>query len=155
MAEAERERLGLLSLNNRCSASLLTNEWAVTASHCISVADTSDPSRVTVTANWGTPPQARAADRFYRLWGVGDGNADAYDQDPVAFPRAARISRGALLHVTQPFPVNGSTATYRRELTALGLRDMVGQTVDEYGRGIHDYDQASPNGPVMVQRDGR
>lgn len=34
--------------------------------------------------------------------------------------------------------VNGSTATYRRELTSQSLRDMVGQTIDVYGSGIHD-----------------
>ena len=57
-----QEQYGLLSLGTGCSASLLRNNWAITAAHCI---DDPDPGRlgefiqvpedsVTLKANWKT-----------------------------------------------------------------------------------------------------
>src|SRR5262249_31239687 len=40
-----------------CSASLLTNDWDVTAAHCLSAFNITNPATVTVTANWTKPQQ--------------------------------------------------------------------------------------------------
>jgi len=119
---AERESLALLQLSSGtsivCSASLLNNEWAVSASHCLDAADVTAPANITLTATWGAA-QAVTADRIYRFWGVlGSGMYDI-----------------ALLHLRAPITVNGSATGYRREITELSLEDMKGKEVHAFGAG--------------------
>jgi hypothetical protein len=73
---AMQEQFGLLSLGGSCSASLLRNDWVISAAHCVEIKDASgnripDPARpgqfehvppgtVIVNANWGGG-QAQAA----------------------------------------------------------------------------------------------
>ena len=121
--EAERQNLGLLTLSTGCSASLLQNSWAVTASHCFSYANVQTPNTVTLRARWGTPEQVQSPDRIYRFWGA----------DPV---RPGLIWDVALIHLPTPFTVNGSDRGYARQIDSRNLPDMLNETVQVYGRGI-------------------
>ena len=64
-----QETYGLLSLSSAqpaggafaCSATLLTNDWAITAAHCFDPANIANPSTVTVTAKWTKPAMRRGA----------------------------------------------------------------------------------------------
>src|SRR5688572_20418201 len=57
-----QEEYGLLTLNNSCSASLLRNNWAITAAHCVDRPDPANPgafildpdNSATLTANWNS-----------------------------------------------------------------------------------------------------
>ncbi len=64
-----QEDFGLLTLSTGCSASLLRNNWVITAAHCLEIKDAMgnpipdpdrpnqfqviNPTNLTVTANWG------------------------------------------------------------------------------------------------------
>lgn len=129
-----QEELGLLSLakdgfNPSCSAALLTNEWAITAAHCLDDSDLSDPSQISLTAAWGGS-QTRQA-REIRSFGP---------TPDIALIRAAN-----------PFRVNGGFTGYRRELAReedyYGLRT--------YGRGVNVLASGSGASAVPAQSDGQ
>ena len=88
--------LTLLSPAGSCSASLLTNDWAITAAHCVeSDGATLAAGAIRLSAQWGTV-QTRPATRV------------------VTFrPRDV-----AIIQVATPFSVNGSTSSVEREISA-------------------------------------
>jgi Tachylectin/Trypsin len=138
---AEQEQLGLLSLASNlggCTASLLTNDWAVTAAHCLNATDMRRPAGVTLSAAW-TTAQSRTANYIYRFWGI-DAAGSTYDI--------------ALLHLGAPFTVNGSTTGYVREMSELSLQDMDTQNIAVYGSGINVLARNTPTGPMPVSSDG-
>ncbi len=68
---AQQEQLGLLSMRSNgggCTASLLNNNWAVSASHCLNATDMRNPAGVSLSAAWATA-QFGTADYIYRFWG--------------------------------------------------------------------------------------
>jgi hypothetical protein len=138
VSAADREALGLLSMNGSCSASLLNNNWAVSASHCLSADNVRRPNTVSFTADWATV-QLNSPDYIYRFWGS-DQQGNTWD-----------IS---LLHVANPFRVNGSTSGYQRELSTLSLNDMNGRDVTAYGRGINVLASNASGRPVPSSGDG-
>ncbi|MEO8366342.1 MAG: tachylectin-related carbohydrate-binding protein [Pseudoxanthomonas sp.] len=127
-----RESYGLLSLDNSCSASLLRNEWAITAAHCVDTPSSSDPSgfvtnadtSATLTAAWATPQQRQSL----RI---------------ITF----RPLDVAIIRLSQPFMVNGSLWGYNRAVFQ-GDRDNLALTV--FGRGIAQFATAN----VRALRDG-
>jgi hypothetical protein len=138
---AQQEQLGLLSMgSNRggCTASLLDNNWAVSASHCLNATDMRNPSGVTLSAAW-TRAQSGRPDYIYRFWGV-DQYGSTYDI--------------ALLHLSAPFTVNGSTTGYVREMSEFSLQDMDTKNVAVYGRGINVLARNTPTGPMSTSGDG-
>src|SRR5690348_4585844 len=77
---AQQEQLGLLSMvSNRggCTASLLDNNWAVSASHCLNANDMRNPAGVMLSAAWSRAQFARP-DYIYRFWGI-DVQGSTYD----------------------------------------------------------------------------
>ena len=134
------EELGLLTLTRptgSCSASLLTNEWAITAAHCLRASDISNPSQVTLTANWRTV-QTRQA-REIRTLGV------------TSLP----LPDIALIRVGEPFMVLGSRKHFRRELVANGMDNLVGYPIETYGRGLNVLAQGSGAAATPSQGDGQ
>ncbi|MDQ3749241.1 MAG: tachylectin-related carbohydrate-binding protein [Acidobacteriota bacterium] len=142
-AEAQ-ERYGLLTLSTGCSASLLRNNWAVTAAHCV---DNPDPARpgafikvannsVTLTANWSSVQQQQSV-------------------DIITF----RPLDVAIIRVAAPFSVRGSTTNYARDV----FRDYqfpyfgtpVGVPIIVFGRGINQFAQGSGAGATPSQSDGQ
>ena len=135
------EELGLLTLaapNPNCSASLLTNEWIITAAHCLTPDDIANPSQVTLTANWRTEQVRQAVEiRSSRVL--------------PQFPTGDL----ALIRVGNPFNVNGSTKHFRRELLANGMDDLVGYAIETYGRGIFRVAQNFAGTAIPAQSDGQ
>jgi hypothetical protein len=122
---AEQEALGLLQMtaNGRgCSASLLTNSWVISASHCLDAVGMRSPGTVQLNGNWGANAQLGNADYIYRSWGL-DYPGIMYDF--------------ALIHLQRPMRVNGSTTGYVRQLSELSLSDMKNINVAVYGRGMN------------------
>ena len=132
----DRERFGLLTINNSCSAALLRNNWAITAAHCL---DSPDPNNagafitvaedsVTLTANW-VNVQSRKSARI------------------ISF----RPMDVALIRVDSPFTVAGSTRAYNRDIHRGALKPVL---LTAYGRGIFRFAQMSGGTAVPSQRDG-
>ena len=131
-AEAQ-ERYGLLTLTtptSGCSASLLTNEWVITAAHCLRPADLSNPSQVRLTANWKTV-QSRSGAQI-RSFGTPD---------------------IALIRVASPFRVFGSTEGYQRRL--LDGDELMNRSIMTFGRGINVLAQGSGPTATPTQNDGQ
>ncbi len=64
-----QRRLGLVTINNGCSGTLLRRFWVLTARHCVTVGGTItgallEPGQVRVTANWA-PDRVGLASRLY------------------------------------------------------------------------------------------
>lgn len=137
----QQEQLGLLSMgSNRggCTATLLDNNWAVSAAHCLNATDMRNPGGVMLSAAW-TRTQFARPDYIYRFWGI-DLTGSTYDI--------------ALLHLSGPFTVNGSTTGYRREMSEFSLQDMDTKNIAVYGRGINVLARNTPTGPMRTSGDG-
>jgi hypothetical protein len=104
--------LGLVDVGSGCSGVLQSNNWILTAGHCVSVADQTS----TWVAYDGT---SRVSDRVYRFAGYNEpGGPDL-----------------AMIHVATPFLVNGSTTGYARPIFVASHASMTNQAIDVYGRG--------------------
>jgi hypothetical protein len=138
---AEQEALGLLAMRSNaggCSASLLNNSWAISASHCLNATDMRTPSGVTLTASWAVG-QSVTADYIYRSWGINT-QGGTFDF--------------AVLHLQAPMRVSGQTTGYVRELSELSLNDMKEVNVAVYGRGMNVLAANTAAGPQPSSGDG-
>lgn len=139
-----QEQYGLLTLNNSCSASLLRNNWAITAAHCV---DRPDPDRrggfitvpensVTLTANW-KKVQMQQSMRI------------------ITF----RPNDVAIIRVATPFSVSDSTTRYNRDIFRDGqfpyFGTYVGTPITIFGRGIYQFAQGSGASATPSQSDGQ
>jgi Tachylectin/Trypsin len=142
-----QEEYGLLTLttgSKGCSASLLRNNWAITAAHCV---DSPDPNRpgqfilapensATLTANW-KKVQAQQSMRIITF-------------RPVDV---------AIIRVATPFSVSGSTTRYNRDIFRDGqfpyFGTYIGTPITIFGRGIYQFAQGSGASAVPSQSDGQ
>lgn len=152
VSEAQQEEFGLLTLNGSCSASLLSNDWAITAAHCIDLTDDQgnampDPRRpgqnvleplgpMRLTANWKTT-QEKKVTRVETFW--------PYDV--------------AIIKVDSPFQVNGKTTGYSRLIFQDGqfpyFGDPVGADLLVFGRGINRFATGAGDAAIASQSDGQ
>ena len=132
-----QEQYGLLSLDTGCSASLLRNNWAITAAHCV---DNPDPDRtggfitvsedsVTLIASWKTN-QLRKSMRI------------------ISF----RPMDIAIIRVANPFSVGGSNRAYNREIFRGAL---VPVKITAFGRGIFQLAQGSGTSAMRSRGDNQ
>lgn len=144
VAADRQEEYGLLTLSSGCSASLLRNNWAVTAAHCV---DNPDPNNkgqfiqipedsVTLTANWKSV-QERQSMRIITF-------------RPVDV---------AIIRVATPFSVRGSNTNYNRDIFRDGqfpyFGTPVGVPIMIFGRGIYQFAQGSGASATPSQQDGQ
>ena len=133
-----QERHGLLTLGSGCSASLLRNNWIITAAHCVD--DPANPpatgfvtkaeDSLVFTANWGTR-QERRSERI------------------ITF-RPLDI---AIVRVSSPFSVNGSTGGFNREIYR--REPSVSLPIVAFGRGINEFAEASGLFVTPAKMDGQ
>jgi hypothetical protein len=152
---ARQEEFGLLGYSDgigTCSASLLRNDWVITAAHCVDAKDASgkfipDPTRpgqnmqnpianITLTANWSTT-QSQSAVSIYTF--------RPYDV--------------ALIKVALPFKVNGSTTSYSRLVFQDGQFPYFGEPVGAdllvFGQGIYIFASGTGTSAVPSVSDGK
>jgi hypothetical protein len=138
VSAADKERYGLLALNVGCSASLLRNNWAITAAHCVDRPDTANPGQfitkapeeVTLTADWQAE-QKRPAMRI------------------ITFrPRDV-----AIIRVATPFLVSGSASAFNREV--YGRAELDPLPIQVLGRGINQFAAGSGASATPSQTDGQ
>ncbi len=147
-----QEDFGLLSLGGSCSASLLRNDWAVSAAHCLDLKDANgnvmpDPARpgqnilqplagLTLTANWD-PAQTRGVLRVETFW--------PYDV--------------ALIQLNAPFKVYGSTTGYSRVIFQDGQFPYFGEPSGAdlliFGRGIYIFASGEGDAATPSVSDGQ
>lgn len=132
-----QEQYGLLTLGAKCSASLLRNEWAITAAHCVDRPNPDKPGEfitdaensVTLTANWATEQRQQSM----RI---------------ISF----RPLDVAIIRLANPFSVSGSTRAYNREVFRGTLKNS---KITAFGRGIFLLAQGSGTSAMPAQRDGQ
>lgn len=152
--ERTQEIYGLLKLSDSsgsCTASLLRNDWAISAAHCVDATDRRgntmpNPNRpgqnilnpiggFKIEANWGGG-QTKKATRIDTFW--------PYD-----------IS---LIHLDSPVQVNGKTTGYVREVFLDQFPYFgtpVGVVIKTFGRGINQFAFGSGNTATPSQMDGK
>ena len=149
-----QEEFGLLTYadgSGNCSASLLRNNWAVTAAHCVEVtvvgAAVPDPKRpgqnmvraspvVTLTASWGGTQVQRAVQiETFRPYDV------------------------ALIRTAGPFTVHGSSKGYSRLVFQDGqfpyFGDPVGAGLVVFGQGINTFATGEGDSAIPASGDGQ
>ncbi len=134
-----REELGLLTMasaTGTCSASLLTNEWAITAAHCVEVTRGMPalvaPATVTLTANWS---------------GV--------QNQPAVQINSFRPLDVAIIRVARPFVVSKSTTGYRRQALDAAPENLQNYKIEIFGRGINQFATGSGATAMPSQSDGQ
>ena len=130
---AEQQQKALVTLNNgACSGVLITNDWALTAGHCV---DTNrlTPGNIRVTLN-GTTITGQAVYLF-------GGFADEVGPDL------------ALLHLSAPFNIAGSTTSFRNQLWNGNPHGLFGKTIAFYGQGQTGCTGAATGGGTYLAAD--
>ena len=125
----EQNRRGLVSVGGGCSGVLISEDWVMTAGHC--VPDVRPNPTVPVRATWnnGVSANSNAIYQFARVPG-GGGNDNNPGPDI------------ALIHLSTPFP--GISLGYRLQLYQGSLASLRGKTVAKYGRGLSSLAEQNP-----------
>ncbi len=146
VSAATQEKYTLLTLTSgtsTCSASLLRNQWAITAAHCVDD-DSATPGQfmtvpddsVELEADWATK-QTRKSMRI------------------ITF-RPLDI---AIIRVSQPFSVRGSTTNFIRDIFRGGQFPYFGQLspvpIMIFGRGINQFARRVNGVPMQSSGDGQ
>jgi hypothetical protein len=123
---AEQQVHALVTVNGgSCSGILLSNDWALTAGHCLAYGPGNQAAN-SVTLNRSTGSDTRTSDQFYQF-----GDYELNSAPDIA-----------VIHLSSPMPVNGSTTGFTNAIDATPSSSLLGVTLAEYGIG---YNQINPN----------
>ncbi|MGZ8920206.1 MAG: tachylectin-related carbohydrate-binding protein [Limisphaerales bacterium] len=151
--ENRQEEFGLLILNttdSTCSASLLRNDWVITAAHCVEV-DGPDKKPIPDRTRPGQNVVNSASTiRLEAKWGGGQ-------KTKGVLLETVRPYDIALIKVATPFTVNGTTTGYNRPIWK-DQYPYFGQLVPipilVFGRGIHQFASGSGASAMPSVMDG-
>jgi hypothetical protein len=149
-----QEEFGLLTLGSStgsCSASLLRNDWAITAAHCVELLDP-----------FGKPIPDPARPGQFMLDAPGNillvANWTTIQQQPAVQIETFRPYDIAIIRVAAPFRVFGMTSGYRRRVFQDGQFPYWGEEVPVnvtiFGRGINQFAFTSNAGDMASSSDG-
>jgi hypothetical protein len=138
----EQQDRGLVSITGGCSGVLLTNDWLLTAGHCLA-GDRTAVENITAAITTGSATSSASADALYLFAGF----ADEVGPDL------------ALVHLRQPLTVHGTTTGFTTTFWPGSMADLKTgtRTVSIYGRGSNTYTQcADPatNQPLIATGGG-
>jgi Trypsin len=138
VSELEQNRRGLVAVGGGCSGVMISEDWVLTAGHC--VPNTRPAPAITIRASWNGGVSV-ASDAIYQFADVSD------DKNP-----GAEI---ALIHLSSRMP--GINPGYRLQLYQGSLESLRGQTIAKYGRGLSSYAERNPatGGRVAPEGSGR
>ena len=135
VSDLEQSRRGLVAVGGGCSGVLISEDWVLTAGHC--VPSTRPNPTVTVRSVWngGVPVDSDAIYQF----------ADAR----TALNPGPEV---ALIHLSSRFP--GVSTGYRLQLYQGSLDSLRGKTIAKYGRGLSSYAEQNPASGGTVRPEG-
>jgi hypothetical protein len=107
------EESGVPMVGDRCSSTLVTNDWAISAAHCFSAAERNNPSLLSIVM--GSQSTVGAGIWIHPTLDVG------------------------IVRLRTPFRMNGSTFGYLRSLYAGTGASLVNRTLDCRGYGFNTY----------------
>ena len=141
---AEQQLRGLIGVNGGCSGVMLSNEWALTAGHCLNFGPgNQNQNSVSISG----VPNAVASDQIYMF-----GNANLRT---ITLPGGRTLAglNGTpdigVIHLPTALKVNGSTNGFSNPIDATLSNQLTGTTLAEYGQGLFTYASYSPNGTLI------
>jgi hypothetical protein len=145
-----QEDYGLLSLVaaepppsrnvSTCSASLLTNDWVITAAHCVSRYNIANPNTVTLSGKWTKPQQRKGAEI------ITYGNAPNWDPWDIA-----------IIRVDFRFTNGDSDDGFHQRVWFDGPYDpnLLSTRIEIVGRGINQFAFGAGDSATPSQNDGQ
>src|SRR5262249_30788807 len=124
VADAPHSGLVMILNGSFCSGALLTNDWAITASHC--EVDPTNPSATTI-----------------RMGNLGDPLAQSTTADFVVRHPSLDFS---LLHLRQAFVIDADTSRYRTGMYPDSSFSLIGQPLLFYGYSDNHCDMSGCTG---------
>jgi len=122
-----------------CSGSLLNNNWIISAAHCFTLGNISNPASVTITANWSHAPGATQQQV----------NASAI----ISFRNTDNLDI-AIVHLATPINTFGTTTSFHAQAWGENYQNLRDYPIEIFGRGRNQLASNVGGTPVPSSTDG-